>query len=102
MPTMADQTHNNNLREKEINFNDFEKYIKSLETENLGAKIYFNDDTYIKGFIVSSDAYNIFLMHKNNIILVSKRNMKMIEPLGKGKEEEDEEEKNKEEAKETK
>jgi len=44
--------------------NDFEKYIKSLETENLGAKIYFNDDTYIKVFIVSSDLYNIFLMHK--------------------------------------
>jgi len=94
MATMADQTHNNNLREEKINFTDFNKYIKSLETENLGAKIYFNDGTYIKGFIVSSDSYNIFLMHKNNIILVSKGNMKMIEPLGKGKEEEDKAEKN--------
>lgn len=92
MSTMADQTHNNNLREEKINFTDFNKYIKSLKTENLRAKIYFNDGTYIKGFIVSSDSYNIFLMHKNNIILVSKGNMKMIEPLGKGKEEEDKEE----------
>ena len=88
---MADQTHSNNLREKKINFNSFDQYVKSLETEDLGAKIYFNDGTYIKGFIVNSDSYNIFLMHKNNIILISKGNMKMIEPLGKGKEEDEKE-----------
>lgn len=83
MSTMADQTHDDNLRDTKINFSGFEKYLKSLEKNQLGAKIYFNDGTYIKGFIADSDTYNIFLMHKNNIISIGKGSIKMIEPLPK-------------------
>ena len=81
MSTMADQTHDENLREIKINFSSFEKYIKSFDKNDLGAKIYFNDGTYIKGFIVNTDTYNIFLMHKKNVIAIPKGNVKMIEPL---------------------
>jgi len=38
-------------------------------------------NTDIKGFIVNADTYNIFLMHKKNIIAIPKGNIKMIEPL---------------------
>ena len=74
MPSMADQTHNEDLRNIKLNFSNFKK-------DNLGAKIYFNDGTYIKGFIVNTDTYNIFLMHKKNVIAIPKGNIKMIEPL---------------------
>jgi len=78
---MADQTHDEDLRNIKLNFSQFDKFIKSFEKDNLGAKIYFNDGTYIKGFIVNADTYNIFLMHKKNIIAIPKGNIKMIEPL---------------------
>lgn len=81
MPSMADQTHNEDLRNIKLNFSQFDKFIKSFEKDNLGAKIYFNDGTYIKGFIVNTDTYNIFLMHKKNVIAIPKGNIKMIEPL---------------------
>jgi len=89
MSNMADQTHNNDLRKKKINFSNFDKYIKSFEKEDLGAKVYFNDGTYIKGFVVNSDTYNIFLMHKLNVILIPKGNIKMIEPLEDTREQEE-------------
>ncbi|PTX14851.1 hypothetical protein C7953_2917 [Halanaerobium congolense] len=47
MPSMADQTHDEDLRNIKLNFSQFDKFIKSFEKDNLGAKIYFNDGTYI-------------------------------------------------------
>lgn len=81
MSSMADQTHNEDLRKIKLNFSSLDKFIKSFEKNNLGAKIYFTDGTYIKGFIVDSDTYNLFLMHKKTIVAIGKGSIKMIEPL---------------------
>lgn len=77
---MADQTHSFDIKDL-IDTTDSVHYLNGLKKNDLGAKIYFNDGTYIKGYITKRDKYNVYLVHKNNIIFISKGNIKMIEPL---------------------
>ncbi len=80
MGSMTDKTHSSDIRDK-INTKDSVHYLNGLRKADLGAKIYFNDGTYIKGYITKRDKFNIYLVHKNNIIFIPKGNIKMIEPI---------------------
>jgi len=88
MSSMSDQTHSFDIKDK-INTEDSVHYLNGLKKADLGAKIYFNDGTYIKGYITKRDKYNIYLEHKKNIIFVPKGNIKMIEPLEDTREQEE-------------
>jgi len=79
--SMAEFTNDDNLRPSGVKSNNFDKFIESLNKENLGAKIYFNDGTYIKGTIINFDRYNLFLAHKKKLLSINKGSVKMIEPL---------------------
>ncbi|MFW6016956.1 MAG: hypothetical protein ACOCRK_11005 [bacterium] len=72
--------HNINLLDY-FDFDDEKEYFKNIKKNNLGVKVHFNDSTIIKGFLSRWNNYHIFLIHKKNILMINKGQVKMIEPL---------------------
>ena len=80
MSALHKKTHGENLLSN-FNFNNQDEYIKNLKKKDMGVKIYFNDGSILKGMIVKLDKFNFYLLHKNNILMILKSNVKFIEPL---------------------
>jgi len=80
MSKLAAETHGEDLM-SDFSFTKQEGFIKDLKKGNMGAKIYFNDGTNIKGLLFKADKFNFYLIHKKNIIMILKSNVKMVEPL---------------------